>query len=76
MCAAPSTGASPRTVEKHLQGAYERLGIASASEATATAWAAVGVRLPETWVIDSTARPTRMTRLARSQSHLAMESVI
>ncbi len=41
-------GLSPRTVEKHLQGAYERLGVNSASEAAATAWAAVGVRLPAT----------------------------
>jgi DNA-binding CsgD family transcriptional regulator len=39
-------GISPRTVEKHLQAAYARLGVSSASEAAATAWAAVGVRLP------------------------------
>ncbi len=39
-------GLSPRTVEKHLQAAYERLGVSSSSEAAATAWAAVGVRLP------------------------------
>ena len=37
---------SPRTVEKHLQAAYAKLGVANASDAAATAWAAVGVRLP------------------------------
>ncbi len=40
-------GLSPRTVEKHLQASYAKLGVANASEAAATAWAAVGVRLPE-----------------------------
>lgn len=44
--AARVMGLSPRTVEKHLQGAYEKLGVETASEAAATAWAAVGVRLP------------------------------
>ena len=39
-------GLSPRTVEKHLQAAYSKLGATGASEAAATAWAAVGVRLP------------------------------
>lgn len=39
-------GLSPRTVEKHLQGAYAKLGVGGASEAASTAWAAVGVRLP------------------------------
>ncbi|MEV4421229.1 LuxR C-terminal-related transcriptional regulator [Patulibacter sp. NPDC049589] len=39
-------GISPRTVQKHLQHAYEKLGVTTASEAAATAWAAVGVRLP------------------------------
>jgi DNA-binding CsgD family transcriptional regulator len=39
-------GLSPRTVEKHLAAAYAKLGVAGASEAAATAWAAVGVRLP------------------------------
>jgi DNA-binding CsgD family transcriptional regulator len=37
---------SPRTVEKHLQAAYAKLGVGNASEAATTAWAAVGVRLP------------------------------
>jgi DNA-binding CsgD family transcriptional regulator len=37
---------APRTLEKHLQHAYAKLGVHSATEATATAWAAVGVRLP------------------------------
>ncbi|OJU85097.1 MAG: hypothetical protein BGO11_10605 [Solirubrobacterales bacterium 70-9] len=39
-------GLSPRTVEKHLHGAYAKLGVSGASEAATTAWAAVGVRLP------------------------------
>lgn len=39
-------GISPRTVEKHLQAAYAKLGVSGASEAAATAWAAVGVRYP------------------------------
>jgi DNA-binding CsgD family transcriptional regulator len=41
-------GISPRTVHKHLQGVYARLGVGTASQAAATAWAAVGVRLPGT----------------------------
>jgi DNA-binding CsgD family transcriptional regulator len=44
--AAREMGISPRTVEKHLQAAYSKLGVANASEAAATAWAAVGVRFP------------------------------
>ena|GEM_PF-1298671 len=39
-------GLSPRTVEKHLQAAAAGLGVSGAAEAAATAWAAVGVRLP------------------------------
>ncbi|WP_051471031.1 helix-turn-helix transcriptional regulator [Patulibacter minatonensis] len=39
-------GISPRTVHKHLQNVYAKLGVGSASEAAATAWAAVGMRLP------------------------------
>lgn len=39
-------GISPRTVHKHLQGVYAKLGVGAASEAAATAWAAVGMRLP------------------------------
>ena len=38
---------SPRTVEKHLQAVYARLGVENSSQAAATVWAAVGVRLPE-----------------------------
>jgi DNA-binding CsgD family transcriptional regulator len=37
---------SPRTVEKHLQHVHAKLGVASSSQAAATAWAAVGVRYP------------------------------
>ncbi len=44
--AAALMGVSPRTVEKHLQNSYDKLGVDSASEAAAIAWAAVGVRLP------------------------------
>jgi DNA-binding CsgD family transcriptional regulator len=43
---AEAMGISPRTVEKHLENAYAKLGVTSASEAAATAWTAVGVRLP------------------------------
>ena len=45
--AAERMGVSPRTVEKHLQAAYSKLGVSGSSEAAATVWAAVGVRLPE-----------------------------
>ena len=41
-------GVAPRTVEKHLENVYAKLGVHTASEAAATAWAAVGVRLPRT----------------------------
>jgi DNA-binding CsgD family transcriptional regulator len=40
---AAEMGISPRTVEKHLQRIYARLGASSLSQAAATAWAAVGV---------------------------------
>jgi DNA-binding CsgD family transcriptional regulator len=39
-------GISARTVDKHLQNSYAKLGGGPASEAAAAAWAAVGVRLP------------------------------
>jgi DNA-binding CsgD family transcriptional regulator/PAS domain-containing protein len=35
---------APRTVEKHLQRIYEKLGVRTRPEAAATAWAAVGVQ--------------------------------
>jgi DNA-binding CsgD family transcriptional regulator len=35
-------GIAPRTVEKHLQHLYAKLGVRSLPQATATAWAAVG----------------------------------
>ena len=44
---AATMGISRRTVEKHLQNAYAKLGVRNASEASAAAWAAVGVRLPK-----------------------------
>lgn len=37
---------SPRTVEKHLQNIYARLGVRNLSQAAATAWAAVGTQPP------------------------------
>jgi DNA-binding CsgD family transcriptional regulator len=40
---ARAMGISPRTVDKHLQNVYAKLGVHSASQAAATAWAAVGV---------------------------------
>lgn len=42
--AAGLMGISPRTVEKHLQHVHAKLGVATSSQAAATAWAAVGVR--------------------------------
>jgi DNA-binding CsgD family transcriptional regulator len=35
-----------RTVDKHLQHVYAKLGVTCLSQATATAWAAVGVERP------------------------------
>lgn len=43
---AAEMGISPRTVEKHLQRVYAKLGVHDLAQATATAWAAVGVRRP------------------------------
>jgi len=40
-------GIARRTVDKHLQHIYARLGVASLSKAAATAWAAVGVERPQ-----------------------------
>jgi len=39
-------GIAVRTVEKHLQHIYDKLGVHTLSEATATAWAAVGISRP------------------------------
>jgi DNA-binding CsgD family transcriptional regulator len=36
-------GIARRTLDKHLQHVYAKLGVPGASEASATAWAAVGV---------------------------------
>ncbi len=41
--AATQMGIAPRTVDKHLQHVYAKLGAPTLSQATATAWAAVGV---------------------------------
>jgi DNA-binding CsgD family transcriptional regulator len=37
-------GIAPRTVEKHLQHVYAKLGVRSLRQAAATAWAAVGIQ--------------------------------
>ena len=44
--AAVQMGIAPRTVDKHLQHVYSKLGALSLQQATATAWAAVGVERP------------------------------
>jgi DNA-binding CsgD family transcriptional regulator len=36
-------GVAPRTIDKHLQNVYATLGVSSLAEASATAWAAVGL---------------------------------
>ena len=36
-------GVAPRTIDKHLQNVYAKLGVSSQAEASATAWAAVGL---------------------------------
>jgi DNA-binding CsgD family transcriptional regulator/GAF domain-containing protein len=41
--AASKLGIAPRTVDKHLQHVYAKLGAPTLQQATATAWAAVGV---------------------------------
>jgi DNA-binding CsgD family transcriptional regulator len=46
--AATKLGIAPRTVDKHLQHVYAKLGAPSLRQATATAWAAVGVERPAT----------------------------
>jgi DNA-binding CsgD family transcriptional regulator len=45
--AAVEMGVARRTVDKHLQHVYARLGASSLSQAAATAWAAVGVEPPQ-----------------------------
>jgi DNA-binding CsgD family transcriptional regulator len=39
-------GIARRTVDKHLQHIYAKLGATTRSQAAATAWAAVGVERP------------------------------
>jgi DNA-binding CsgD family transcriptional regulator/PAS domain-containing protein len=41
-------GITPRTVEKHLQHVYARLGVHTLPQAAASAWAAVGIQPPTT----------------------------
>jgi DNA-binding CsgD family transcriptional regulator len=41
---AQKMGIATRTVEKHLQHIYDKLGVRALSQATTTAWAAVGVQ--------------------------------
>lgn len=36
-------GVAPRTIDKHLQNVYAKLGVSSLAQASATAWAAVGL---------------------------------
>jgi DNA-binding CsgD family transcriptional regulator len=43
---AQEMGVAPRTVDKHLQHIYDKLGVRGLSQAAATAWAAVGIRQP------------------------------
>jgi DNA-binding CsgD family transcriptional regulator len=43
---AAQMGIATRTVDKHLQHVYAKLGATCLSQATATAWAAVGVERP------------------------------
>ena len=45
--AARLMGVSPRTISKHLQVVYAKLGVSTRSQAAATAWAAVGMDPPE-----------------------------
>ncbi|HXQ01194.1 MAG TPA: LuxR C-terminal-related transcriptional regulator [Solirubrobacteraceae bacterium] len=41
--AAVEMGIAPRTVDKHLQNIYAKLGVSSLTQASAIAWAAVGI---------------------------------
>ncbi len=43
---AAEMGIAPRTVEKHLQHVYSKLGVGSLPQAAAIAWAAVGIQPP------------------------------
>jgi DNA-binding CsgD family transcriptional regulator len=45
--AAAEMGIARRTVDKHLQNVYAKLGASSLAQAAATAWAAVGVEHPQ-----------------------------
>src|SRR5208283_3821215 len=41
-------GIARRTLDKHLQHAYDKLGVSTLAQATASAWAAVGIQAPTT----------------------------
>jgi DNA-binding CsgD family transcriptional regulator len=51
-------GIAPRTVEKHLQHVYAKLGATSLSQATTIAWAAVGVERRPDGTIPTDLPPT------------------
>jgi DNA-binding CsgD family transcriptional regulator len=52
-------GITPRTVEKHLQHVYAKLGVRSLPQAAATAWAAVGIQRPPARSTPQSQLPTR-----------------